>query len=301
MKIVNLLHNPGAGSEDHTKDELVPMLESNGFECRYSSMDKKDWKKLNEEVDFIVAAGGDGTVRKITKKLLNRKLSEKTWPIALLPLGTANNIAQTLEINGTTEEIIQTWQHATIKKFDVGRIHDLPDADFFLESLGYGIFPFLIRKMKKLGRKVIDTPGMEMKVALGILHEIIFSYEPKYCELEVDGVDHSGKFLLAEIMNTQLIGPNLFLSPHGDPGDGYFDIILIPEKDKKKLASYISNKIKGIEEPYTFHQLRAKNIKIRWEGTHVHIDDEIIKIEKNKEISIELREGLLEFLIPPKS
>ncbi len=114
-------------------------------------------------------------------------------------------------------------------------------------------------------------------------------------------VDHSGKFLLAEIMNTRLIGPNLFLSPHGDPGDGLFEIILIPENDKEKLASYISDKLKGIEVPYNFEQVKAKNISISWEGVHVHVDDEMIKIDKNQEIEIELREGLLEFLVPRKN
>ena len=195
MKIVNLLHNPTAGNEDHAKEELVSLLETSGFECRYSSL-KKDWKKMDEKVDFIVAAGGDGTIRKITKELLDRKLSEKTWPIALLPLGTANNIAQTLEINGTTEEIIQSWHYAEIKKFDVGRIHHLPDAKFFLESLGYGIFPFLIKKMKKLDKKEIETPEVALQKSLEVLHEIIFSYEPKQCNLKIDGSDHSGKFLL---------------------------------------------------------------------------------------------------------
>jgi diacylglycerol kinase family enzyme len=299
MKIINLLHNPDAGNEDHTKEDLISLLEANGFEYQYSSMNKKTWKKMDKEVDFIVAAGGDGTIRKITKELLERKPLEKTWPIALLPLGTANNIAQTLEINGNTEEIIQSWHKASVKKFDVGRIHNLPDAKFFLESFGYGIFPYLIKKMKKLDKKNIETPEMEMQTALEILYEIIFSYEPKHCELKVDGIDHSGKFLLAEIMNTRLIGPNLFLSPHGDPGDGQFEVILIPEKDKDKLASYVSHKIKGVQEPYTFHQLKAKKINIRWEGTHVHVDDEIIKINKDEAIDIDLREGLLEFLVPP--
>jgi diacylglycerol kinase (ATP) len=102
-------------------------------------------------------------------------------------------------------------------------------------------------------------------------------------------------------MNTRLIGPNLFLSPHGDPGDGQFEVILIPENDKEKLASYISDKLKGIEVPYSFNQIKARNIAISWEGTHLHVDDEIIKIEKGKEIEIELREGLLEFLVPPKN
>ena len=297
MKVVNLLHNPSAGHEDHSADVLVSLLEANGFECEYSSMDKKAWKKMQEEVDFIVAAGGDGTVRKITKRLLDRKLSEKTWPIGLLPLGTANNIAQTLEINGGTEEIIQSWHHPQVKNFDVGRIHGLPGVTFFLESFGYGIFPFLVRKMKK-AEKAIATPETEMKVALQILHDIIFSYDPKYCELKVDGQDHSGKFLLAEIMNTRLMGPNLFLSPHGDPGDGQFEVILIPEEDKGKLASYVAEKINGVDIPYTFRQLKGKDIEISWEGTHVHADDEIIKIEKNEKVKIELREGLLKFLVP---
>jgi len=298
MKIVNLLHNPDAGNEDHSEEKLVSLLEANGFECRYSSMNKKNWKKIEEEVDFIVAAGGDGTIRKITKELLGRKLSEKTWPIGLLPLGTANNIAQTLEINESTEDIIQSWHHPRTKNFDVGRIRGLPDTTFFLESFGYGLFPFVIRKMKKIDKSAIETSDMEIKTALEILHESIFTYEPKYCELNVDGTDHSGKFLLAEIMNTRLIGPNLFLSPHGDPGDGQFEVILIPQKDKEKLASYVSDKMKGIDEPYHFEQLKGKNIKVMWEGTHVHADDEIIKLEKNEKIEIELREGLLKFLVP---
>jgi len=297
MKIVNLIHNPDAGNENHSEEKLVSLLEANGFECRYNSMNKNNWKKMQENVDFIVAAGGDGTIRKITKQLLDRKLSEKTWPIGLLPLGTANNIAQTLHINDDSEEIIRSWHHAQVKNFDVGRIHGLPDAKFFLESFGYGLFPYMIRKMKKV-EKDVETPEKQMKTALKVLHEIIFSYEPKLCELRVDATDHSGKFLLVEIMNTRLIGPNLFLSPHGDPGDGRFEIILIPEKDKEKLATYVANKIKGIDEPYTFEQLKGKEIKVSWEGTHVHADDEVIKLPKNETVKIELREGLLKFLVP---
>src|ERR1044072_7355 len=106
MKIINLFHNPTAGNEDHDKEELVSLMEKNGFECQYSSM-KKNWKDIDEKVDFIVAAGGDGTIRKITKQLLDRKLSEKTWPIALLTLGTAKKIAQTLHINDDSEDIIR--------------------------------------------------------------------------------------------------------------------------------------------------------------------------------------------------
>jgi diacylglycerol kinase family enzyme len=299
MKRVQLLHNPTAGNEDHAKEELINLLETNGFECQYSSM-KKDWKRFDEQVDFIVAAGGDGTVRKLIKELLDRKLSEKTWPIALLPFGTANNVANTLGIKGSTKEIIQSWNDAGVKKFDVGKIDNLVGVDFFLESFGYGLFPYLIKKMKKLDEKDIDHPEIEIRTALETLHESIFSYEPKHCNMKIDDVDHSGIFLMVEIMNTRLMGPNLFLSPYGDPGDGEFEIILIPESDKEKLASYVSNKLNGIDIPYNFQQLRGKKIWISWEGTHVHVDDEIIKIEKYHNVEIEMRKGLLEFLVPSK-
>jgi len=41
---------------------------------------------LEEDIDFVVVAGGDGTVRQITKELLNRKVLNKTFPVALLLL-----------------------------------------------------------------------------------------------------------------------------------------------------------------------------------------------------------------------
>ena len=45
-----------------------------------------------------------------------------------------------------------------------------------------------------------------MNEDLQLLREIISSYEPVHCKLEVDGTDHSGKFILAKIMNTKYIG-----------------------------------------------------------------------------------------------
>jgi diacylglycerol kinase family enzyme len=155
--------------------------------------------------------------------------------------------------------------------------------------------------MKKLDEKDIDHPEIEIRTALETLHESIFSYEPKHCKMKIDDVDRSGIFLMVEIMNTRLMGPNLFLSPYGDPGDGEFEIILIPESDKEKLASYVSNKLNSIDIPYNFQQLRGKKILISWEGTHVHVDDEIMKIEKYHDVEIEMRKGLLEFLVPSKS
>jgi diacylglycerol kinase family enzyme len=299
MKVVKLLHNPGAGDEEHSKVELVSTLQAHGFECRYSYTKKKNIAKdIEQDVDVLVIAGGDGTVRDVVEDLLNRKMLEKNWPIGLLPLGTANNIAKTLGIQGKPEEIIGKWKEFRVKKYDVGRLYDLPDSKFFLESFGYGVFPYLMQEMKKAGKESIDSPEKKLKAALELLYDIIIAYEGKACQLEVDGIDHSGTYLLAEVMNTQSIGPNLFLAPQADPGDGHLEVVLVPEHDRAKLASYVQHKLMGIEEDFDFHSITGKNIRICWQGTHVHVDDTVVKLKESTAITIELKEGLLEFFVP---
>ncbi|MEO6001323.1 MAG: diacylglycerol kinase family protein [Chitinophagaceae bacterium] len=296
MNIATLYHNPGAGDEEHGREELIMLIEECGFQCRYSSSNSLHTKEL-DAVDFIIVAGGDGTIRNFTKGLLGKKSLQYKPPIALLPHGTANNIAKTLQIEGDTKSIIQSWHNSTLKKFDVGVIKDDSLSLFFLESFGCGIFPYLMLEMKKHGEKYLKADE-KMDTALQLLHKILQSYEPRHCELEIDGVDHSGKFLLAEIMNTRSIGPNLFLSPQGDPGDGIMEVVVVPEKDKDKFASYVQKKINGIEEVYLFQILRAsQKIVISWEGTHVHVDDENVTLKKSETITIEIKKGLLEFKV----
>src|SRR5690348_12883473 len=97
MKQVTLLHNPNAGDEEHNKKELRSLLKGNGWECRYFSTKEKKWKNFDTDSDLLAIAGGDGTVRKAIKSLLERKKEiKKLPPIALIPLGTANNIGNTL-------------------------------------------------------------------------------------------------------------------------------------------------------------------------------------------------------------
>lgn len=294
MKLAKLLHNPSAGDEDHKKNELISLIKSKGFECSYASTKDKGWDKIEDETDFLIIAGGDGTVRKVVKKLIEKRLMDKQFPIALLPMGTANNIATTLGFNDK-EDIIPFWNAKTIKRIDIGKISGL-DELFFLEGFGHGVFPRLMKEMKELDTGSY-TPEEELEIALKVLMEIIDSYKAKSCILNLDGSDHSGNYLLVEVMNIRSIGPNLTLAPVADPGDGFFDVVLISENQREEFKQYISNKLNGIDEPFIFKSIKAKNIKIKWDGLLVHVDDELI--ENNKEVKIEVMEGVLKFLVEP--
>jgi len=298
MKQVRLLHNPSAGDEEHDKEHLIKMIEEQGYVCSYSSTKKKGWKDFENGLEVLAIAGGDGTVRKVVKALLERKMHQKIWPIGLLPLGTANNIGKTLNLEErSTEELIASWNNCNTKKFDVGMLYELEDASFFLESFGFGIFPYLMREIKKLEIRESSTPEEAIKEALKLLHNIILSYEPRQCKLKIDDADYSGIYIMAEIMNTQSIGPNLHLAPVADPGDGAFEIVLIAEKDKEKFANFVFDRLNGKDVAYDYSTIKAKEVTISWDGTHVHVDDEVIKIEKDVEVKVEMKEGLLEFLV----
>lgn len=299
MKHAKLLHNPTAGSGEFDDLELISMVKSNGFECDYSSVKEKDWEEISPAVDFLIIAGGDGTVRKTAKKILERKLIDGIWPIGLLPLGTANNIGSTLGLKGIKpEELIKAWKQNNRKKYDIGRLYGTGKASFFMEGFGFGLFPYLIKQMEKRELTGPETPDESMRATLQKFHELILSYKSRECKLEINGKDHSGKFLLVEVMNTQCIGPNMAISPDSNPGDGVLEVVMIPENDKKKFAEYISGKLNGNEQEYKFNTVKATKVKISWDGTHVHADDEVLEIKKRAEVRVEIRKRVLEFLVP---
>lgn len=297
MKRAQLLHNPHAGEKDFSKKELMKLIEAEGFDCIYSSVKKDGWEKFDDETDFLIIAGGDGTIRRAAKALVKRKLLDKQFPIALLPHGTANNIAATLNIAGDVSDIIRSWHKSTPKKFDLGKVWGLSDELFFLEGFGFGIFPKLMKVMKKMEEQLSENREEKIRMARAVLYDVVMSYKARQCTIVADEVDHTGKYILVEVMNTTSIGPNLGLSNSGDPGDGEFEVVLIPESHQKKFEAFLLNRINGKEDTYAFTTLKAKKIQIFWEGKDLHADDEIVKIEKPVKVTIEIQPGILAFLV----
>ena len=71
-----------------------------GLPTTYQSIKDKDFKAaLGENWDLVLVAGGDGTVAKVARCLVDRDIAHRI-PIAILPVGTANNIARSLGIEG---------------------------------------------------------------------------------------------------------------------------------------------------------------------------------------------------------
>ena len=204
-------------------------------------------------------------------------------------------------MSGEPEDLAQSWKKESIKKVDVGFVDGLSDPAFFIEGLGYGIFPLLMETMKQKDDKLFLSLDTEINYSLQILHDLICSYKKENLQLEIDGVDYSGKYLLAEIMNIRSVGPNLLVAPDADPADGELEVVLVKEDQRNDLANYVLNKLKGIEDPFVFNSIKAKTIRLQADNTHIHIDDELIWIEEPAQIKIEVFEGLLNVFVPSGS
>lgn len=296
MKKVKIFHNPGAGKGDYTKKELMAILESQGYQCGYSSTKSPKWSKTDLKEDFIVIAGGDGTVRRVVVKILAQN-SGHNPPIALLPLGTANNIAKSLNITGHAKEIVGNLNEDKKQKFDAGIITGLQNAPIFLESFGYGIFPLLMQSMKEEPPKEAETPEQEIVAALERMHRLVLGSKAASFNITVNGSSHTGNYLMVEVMNISSIGPNLGLSPKSDPGDGEFEVVLIPESHRHDLATYISHKINGVEKEYFPLIIKGNDITIESSPGLFHIDDELVESEKQGSITIRPDHAMMEFLV----
>ncbi len=295
MPRVKLIHNANAGDESHSEQRLISMMESKGFICDYSPA-KSDDLDIPPGTDFLVVAGGDGTIKKAAKKLLERKLMDKRFPIAILPLGTANNLSRSLKIAEKTEQNIDSWLKPKIKKFDVGRVYGLNKFNFFLEGLGYGVFPYLIHQMKRADKNLSDDPDKRIEAALKTLRKIISSYKKQHAHIIIDGQDHSGDYLMVEIMNIPSIGPNLLLAPGANISDGLFDVVMVKEEQRAVLGQYVEGKLSGNEIPLDLPIISGKEIYIKWTGVDGHVDDKLIRKREHPELKIDNHRGLLEFL-----
>src|SRR5687768_7023753 len=69
----------------------------------------------NSHVDLLVAAGGDGTVATVAAIALQTGAA-----LAILPLGTANNIAMSLGVKGAVADLIASWTNARHQSLDLG-------------------------------------------------------------------------------------------------------------------------------------------------------------------------------------
>src|SRR6185369_9693953 len=132
-----LVHNASAGTREPSLEDLTAMIEAAGYRVKYRNSKAPDLEaKLDKQGDLVVAAGGDGTIAKVAKILLSKP--EQGAPLAILPIGTANNIALSLGIAEPPEALIPRWNATPLRKLSHGVAHAHWGEQRFIEGVGLG-------------------------------------------------------------------------------------------------------------------------------------------------------------------
>ena len=295
MKKAILIHNSTAGDGDHKKGELIELIRENGYEPVYFSTDIPFWERFTkEDAEVIFVAGGDGTVQKLAKAMLEAKEEKiREVPVRILPYGTANNIATTLNLQNPEQQSLSDLRKVN---FDVGVVEGKNIANFFIEGIGCGIFPKLVEVMNS---KSEEEKKDEIKQSLSELLQVIENYEAREAIIIADEREITGKFLLIELMNIKLIGPNIELAPDADTGDGQFELVMVREEAREDLKSFIQNILNETISDNTIdkfaERLKGNNFRLKWKGDDVHIDDEILEDYQGEELVIKNRQAVFQF------
>lgn len=280
------------------------MIRAAGHSVDYQSSKEKKWTKaLKEPSDIIAIAGGDGTVGKVARRVIGSRV-----PMAVLPLGTANNVANTLGLTGSPlKDLITGWDSARCVNFDAGMAKGPWGSRFFIESVGLGLFAETMAEIED-GRMPspsdVGDAEEEIDSVLRILTERLPKYRSKQLTVRLDGKELSGKYVLLEALNIRYVGPSLDLAASAEINDGLLDVILVRESERDELKKYLSDTRKSKRSRVTLTRRRGRHLQVEWPSSPIHIDDkhwpnatDQCPIRFNA-IDVKVDSGALVFLVP---
>jgi diacylglycerol kinase family enzyme len=271
---ITLIHNPGAGRQGKTQGrELEKLLERFGHKVRYHSSKEKGLRRvLKKDADLVAIAGGDGTVGKVARRMVGRGV-----PLAVLPSGTANNVARSLGLLGRHfEDLVRGWEEGRHVKLDIGTAVGPWGERDFIEGVGAGLFAELLThegsaaQQRRKKQKANPVEG-----ALERLKDKAEHSEPIELRARLDGVDISGAYLLFEAVNLPYVGPNLHLAHDSKPGDGTFEVVMVGEAERPRLVHYLEHWQENRERLAMLPSQRGQRLQIEWTGFPLHIDDKL--------------------------
>lgn len=272
---VVLIHNAKAGDEAHSTARLVRILARHGYRAEAVAANAT-WGRTDPlgGAEFIVVAGGDGTIRRIATRLAHRGR-----PLALLPLGTANNIATSLGITGEPDEVIASWKQATRRPMDLG-IASGPWGDRrFIEGIGLGLIGHAITTLE--GIDAVSTRQFESREDklyrdLCVLLALAQDFDPLPIRVKQDGATRRGQFLLLEILNINRAGPGVTLAERANPSDGQLDLVSVTDDERDRLLRNLCNHLAALRRPAVLRSQRGRDFTLVLHEGCLRIDDDVV-------------------------
>ena len=283
-----LVHNPKAGSGRPSGDELLAALDAAGFSTTYCSTKTEDVDQaLAQPADIVIVAGGDGTVAKIARSLNDRKTL-----VAILPLGTANNIARCLGIAGEPGALIKALRDAPVERLDIGLAVGPWGTRRFVEAVGWGA-------LAKAVDRDIDGASKQTRIERGraSFANIVADYPAKRLSFTADGETFEDELIFFEVLNLGMTGPRMIIGPTAQPGDQLLDIVSLPAERRQDMLDWLADGPDDRPAPLTIR--KARKATLSWTDGPLRVDDQVFDApELPNNIIVELEPDSLRVCVP---
>lgn len=176
---------------------------------------------LEEEYDFIVCSGGDGTLNEVAAGLLD---SQNKTPLGYIPSGSTNDFGRSLGIPAELEKALEISCSGTPQKLDMGCLN----ARYFVYVAAFGAFT---RVSYATPQKMKNTLGHLAYLLQGIKE--LSELHPYKLSVQYEGGVIEGEYIVGLIMNSFSIGG--FRNPIRaitELNDGVFEVLLIKMPQK---------------------------------------------------------------------
>ncbi len=261
MKKCIIIMNPESGKVKSlsSKKEFYDILRKYGYdaEIRYTKA-KRDATRIVEEleddVDLVISAGGDGTLNEVVTGNLKRN---KKLVLANLPMGTTNDVANMYGYTKNYQKNLELLLNGVRKKVDVCYIDETPFV--YVACLGdYIDMAYNTPRdlKKKYGKTAYILYGLRQ------LRNKIHRYKVKY---KVDGVEHEGEYSFFFITNSSRVAgvDDIYYDVKMD--DNMFEVALANPKTKADiLRMLVQVTMKDVKEVPGITYYQTNNFEIEF-------------------------------------
>jgi len=184
--------------------------------------------------EVVVSVGGDGTLNEIVNGLHHAGGLEHV-AIAIVNTGTGADYIRTLGIPRQYKQACRRVASPQGKiTVDLGIAEYVnkgkPAKRLFVNFAGLGFDAEIVRATTEKFKALGDMPSYLM----GLL-TTLFTYENRDVTLVIDGQFGTRKVCTVLLNNGKYAGGGMLPAPGADPGDGFFDVLVIDDMTKPDL------------------------------------------------------------------
>jgi diacylglycerol kinase (ATP) len=190
------------------------------------------------------------------------------------------------------------------RPYDVGVIEGPWGKRHFVEGIGVGLISRSIAVIEEIDgvavyelKKAKHRLHRDICVAAALVHEM----QPLPAQLTVDGRGATDEFLLLEILNIRRAGPGVELAPQASPSDGRFDVVTATARQRGRLWKTFKARLTDAKPSQSLTTRRARRVTLRTAlPCEMRIDDGTVTLEADTEVTVTIKAGALEFVLPGK-